>query len=52
MNDKERIVTIFGGSRCKQDSPEYKQAVEVGRELASAGYTICTGGYLGVMEAA
>ena len=52
MNDTEKIVTIFGGSRCTQDAPEYKQAMEVGRLLASAGYTICTGGYLGVMEAA
>ena len=52
MNDKEKIVTIFGGSRCKEDSAEYVQAVQVGRLLADAGYTICTGGYLGIMEAA
>lgn len=51
-SEKDRIVTIFGGSRCKQDSPEYMQAIEVGRLLAAAGFTICTGGYLGVMEAA
>ncbi len=48
----ERIVTIFGGSRCREDSPEYKQAKELGARLAEAGFTICTGGYLGVMEAA
>lgn len=52
MSDGERIVTIFGGSRCGEGSVEYGQAREVGRLLASAGYTICTGGYLGVMEAA
>lgn len=52
MNDKEKIVTIFGGARCQADSPEYVQAVQVGRLLADAGYTICTGGYLGIMEAA
>lgn len=52
MNHQEKIVTIFGGSRCKEDSPEYVQAVQVGRLLADAGYTICTGGYLGIMEAA
>ena len=52
MNDKEKIVTIFGGSRCGENSPEYQQAREVGSRLAEAGYTICTGGYLGVMEAA
>lgn len=49
---KEKIVTIFGGSRCTENSVEYAQAREVGARLAEAGYTICTGGYLGVMEAA
>ncbi|NNE67048.1 MAG: LOG family protein [Pyrinomonadaceae bacterium] len=50
--EREKIITIFGGSRCTEDSEEYKQAFEIGRLLASKGYTICTGGYLGVMEAA
>ncbi len=45
-------MTIFGGSKCRADSDEYKQAKEVGERLAEAGFTICTGGYLGVMEAA
>lgn len=49
---EERIVTIFGGSRCDENSAEYEQALEVGSLLAQAGFTICTGGYLGVMEAA
>ncbi|HEX8736039.1 MAG TPA: LOG family protein [Pyrinomonadaceae bacterium] len=49
---EERIVTIFGGSRCTENSPEYEQAREIGARLAEAGFTICTGGYLGVMEAA
>ncbi|HEX9962373.1 MAG TPA: LOG family protein [Pyrinomonadaceae bacterium] len=49
---EERIVTIFGGSRCQEGSVEYAQAKEVGARLAEAGFTICTGGYLGVMEAA
>jgi uncharacterized protein (TIGR00725 family) len=48
----ERIVTIFGGSRCGENTPEYAQAYRVGALLAEKGYTICTGGYLGVMEAA
>ena len=48
----ERIVTIFGGSKCSEDSPEYIEARELGSRLAEAGFTICTGGYLGVMEAA
>jgi uncharacterized protein (TIGR00730 family) len=52
MSDQERIVTIFGGSRCREADSEYEQARHVGQLLAEAGYTICTGGYLGVMEAA
>src|SRR5215472_1584039 len=49
---RERIVTIFGGSKCRESDPEYAQARRVGQLLADAGFTICTGGYLGVMEAA
>src|SRR5213079_2123197 len=48
----ERIVTIFGGSKCGEKDLEYQQAYRVGQLLAEAGFTICTGGYLGVMEAA
>ncbi len=48
----EKIVTIFGGSKCDRSCTEYEQAHRVGELLAEAGYTICTGGYLGVMEAA
>src|SRR5262245_6137433 len=48
----ERIVTIFGGSKCSESSPEYSEGLRVGELLAEAGFTICTGGYSGVMEAA
>lgn len=51
-NSAGRIVTIFGGSKCHADSPEYKEAKNLGALLAEAGFTICTGGYLGIMEAA
>ncbi len=50
--NQDKIVTIFGGSRCGENSPEYKEAEQLGARLAEAGFTICTGGYLGVMEAA
>ena len=50
--NSDKIVTIFGGSRCGDNSPEYSEAKELGSRLAEAGFTICTGGYLGVMEAA
>ena len=51
-NAKDKIVTIFGGSRCGENSPEYREAKNLGARLAESGFTICTGGYLGVMEAA
>ncbi len=49
---QERIVTIFGGSKCGESDPEYAEARRVGALLAGSGFTICTGGYAGVMEAA
>ncbi len=52
IESTDKIVTIFGGSRCGEKSAEYQQAKELGGRLAEAGFTICTGGYLGVMEAA
>src|SRR5215210_2624747 len=51
-NTTDKIVTIFGGSRCGENSPEYLEAKNLGACLAEAGFTICTGGYLGIMEAA
>ena len=52
MNSSEKIVTIFGGSKCREGDLAYTQALRVGELLADAGFTICTGGYAGVMEAA
>ena len=51
-NSEDRIVTIFGGSKCGPNSDEYREARDLGQRLATAGFTICTGGYLGVMEGA
>lgn len=45
-------VVIFGSARTPPDHPTYKEAEEMGRTLAQAGYTIITGGGPGVMEAA
>jgi len=52
MTTNEKIVTIFGGSKCREGDPEYTEALRVGEMLADTGFTICTGGYAGVMEAA
>ena len=49
---EDKIITIFGGSKCARNSPDYREALDLGGRLAEAGFTICTGGYLGIMEAA
>lgn len=45
------MVTVFGSSRIERDSPEYREAYELGRLLAEHGYVVCNGGYSGTMEA-
>lgn len=45
-------VTVFGSARFKEGTPEYALAVEMGRELAKAGFAVLTGGGPGMMEAA
>lgn len=44
-------VTIFGGSNAKEGEADYEMARKLGEALAKAGYTVCNGGYGGVMEA-
>lgn len=47
----EQIVTVFGSSRPQEGEPEYILAYNIGKELANAGFTVCNGGYAGIMEA-
>jgi len=47
----ERIVTVFGSSRPKEDDPDYSDAFALGYALAQSGFAVCSGGYAGVMEA-
>jgi uncharacterized protein (TIGR00730 family) len=47
-----KIIAVYGSSRITPADPEYAEAYEVGRRLGAAGYSIMTGGYQGVMEAA
>lgn len=44
-------VTVFGSSRVSAREAAYRDALRLGRLLAEAGYTLCTGGYTGIMEA-
>ncbi len=45
-------ATVFGSARTRPEEPYYGLAVEVGRELAEAGFATMTGGGPGIMEAA
>lgn len=45
-------VTVFGSARFPESHRYYKLAVEVGAELARAGFATLTGGGPGIMEAA
>ena len=47
----QRGVTVFGSARTRPGESAYKQAEEIGRELALAGHTVITGGGPGLMEA-
>jgi len=48
---EERIVTVFGSSRPRESDAEYEEARELGRTLAASGFSVCSGGYGGVMAA-
>src|SRR5436309_6984668 len=45
-------VSIFGSARAHEGSEPYRDAREVGRRFAEAGWAVITGGGPGVMEAA
>lgn len=45
------FITVFGGSQAAPGSPLYRQARELGRRLAQAGFGVISGGYGGTMEA-
>ncbi len=47
-----RTVSVFGSARTARDNPDYEAAVELGRLLVEAGYSVMTGGGPGIMEAA
>ncbi len=45
-------ISVFGSARVRPDSPYYQFALNLGRRLAEAGYTVIAGGGPGIMEAA
>lgn len=46
-----RKVSIFGSARTPAGREEYRMAVELGRQLAAAGYMVITGAGPGIMQA-
>jgi uncharacterized protein (TIGR00730 family) len=46
-----KIITSFGSAFINQSEPLYSEAEDLGKYIAEAGYTVCSGGYYGTMEA-
>lgn len=47
----EKTVTIFGSSLPKEGEKEYTDAYNLAKKFSLAGFNICNGGNLGIMEA-
>ena len=52
MSEYDKLVSIFGSARIKEDDPVYQDCVKLGEMLADRGYGIVSGGGPGIMEAA
>lgn len=52
LYDLGPAVTVFGSARYTEQDRYYSEAVQLGRELAQAGFAVMTGGGPGIMEAA
>ena len=48
---QKKIITVFGNARVLPASEEYETAYQLGCALAKNNFTICNGGYGGIMEA-
>ena len=46
-----KTVTIFGSSKPSPGEEEYESAYKLGRLLGESGFSVCTGGYQGIMNA-
>jgi uncharacterized protein (TIGR00730 family) len=52
MENKPRVISVFGSSSPQPGSADYESARVVGRLLAKAGFAVQTGGYGGLMAGA
>ncbi|HJY64993.1 MAG TPA: LOG family protein [Ignavibacteria bacterium] len=46
-----KIITSFGSGFTKPDDPLYNEIEQIGKVIAEGGWTLCSGGYFGTMEA-
>jgi len=46
-----KTVTVFGSSQPRSGEEEYEIAYQLGQLLGESGYSVCTGGYQGIMDA-
>ena len=51
ISSPAKVIAVFGSSRPREGDPHYALAQELGAQLAGRGFTVCSGGYGGVMEA-
>lgn len=47
-----KVVTVFGNGRISPEEVQYQKAFALGGLIGKQGWTVCTGGYGGIMEAA
>jgi uncharacterized protein (TIGR00730 family) len=52
LSEIRPAVSMFGSARLKENSPIYRQTVEIARKLSDAGFAVISGGGPGAMEAA
>lgn len=51
MRSSNKIITSFGSGFTKAGEPLYSEIEKIGKIIAENGWTLCSGGYYGTMEA-
>lgn len=51
MKEGNAVIALFGSGSAKEGGKLYETARELGRLLGKCGFSLCNGGYGGVMEA-